>query len=131
MIHDPHHTPELHEQPGTWHRHTTGESAPQTEHGSRVQPAVLGVAVLAIIIGVFAMIGVTWVYYNSYVTHMRRTVIETDAAMVLSEQERAAALSLLASGGVAGEGDQAQTFGPMNEAMNSVIQEYAQASNGN
>lgn len=131
MSHDPHHTPELHEQPGEWHKHTGDEPAPQTEHGSRAEPIILGVTALAIVIGVFAMIGITWVYYNSYVTHMRRTVIETNAAMVQSEQERVEARSLLASGGVAGEGDQALTFGPMNEAMNSVIQEYAQASNGN
>ena len=131
MSHDPHHTPELHEQPDEWHKHTTDEPAPQAEHGSHVRAFLLATTALAIVVGVFAMIGITWVFYNSYVAHMRRTVIETNTAMVQSKEERIAAMSLLAAGGVAGEGDQAQSFGPMNQAMDSVIQGYAQASNGN
>lgn len=131
MSHDPHHTPELHEQPDEWHKHTTDEPAPQAEHGSHAKPFILAATAFVIVVGVFAMIGITWVYYNSYVAHMRRTVIETNEAMVLSEQERVAAMSLLTSGGVTGQGDQAQTFGPIDQAINSVIQEYAQASNGN
>ncbi|MBC7835217.1 MAG: hypothetical protein H7Y88_08980 [Phycisphaerales bacterium] len=56
------HTPELHEGPDAWHRHTANEDRPQQAHGEIGNPRL----VMAVGLGSFFMVAVTCVIVYGY-----------------------------------------------------------------
>lgn len=79
------HTPEMHEEPDAWHRHTLADGIPQPEHAGKINvPILLGVFV-ATVVFVAAAILFTYVYFTRHLTTLRQSRVETT---VLSEPAR-------------------------------------------
>jgi hypothetical protein len=76
MVSDPHnhthpvgHTPDMHDPPDEWHRHTTAEERPQHAHGELANPGrVMAAGFLAFVIVIIATLAV-YLYYLSYTIH--------------------------------------------------------------
>lgn len=77
MSHEKHYTPEHHEEPDAWHRHTSDEGAPQAEHAANVNTLILGGVFAAIIVFIVAAITASIVYFNRHVTGLRRAQVES------------------------------------------------------
>lgn len=63
---DQSHVPHLHEEPDAWHRHSEEEGMPQDEHGSTVNPTMLGIVFVVMVFGVAFVILLLTAYFNSY-----------------------------------------------------------------
>ena len=79
MAHALNHTPEEHQQPDQWHRHSPAEPKPQHEHAAHVNTAMLSVLFVVIVVFVVATVAVTIVYFNRYIVEQRQARIETTA----------------------------------------------------
>jgi hypothetical protein len=76
--HHPHqHTPEAHEVPDAWHRHTADEGPPQEEHGGKANPAIIGLSLLATAVFLVLTIAVIVLYFTTYTTRLRTERIES------------------------------------------------------
>lgn len=93
MSHDTHYTPEHHEEPDAWHRHTSDEGAPQAEHAANVNTLILGGVFAAIIVFIVAAITASIVYFNRHVTDLRRAQVESTvlSAEALTYRDRSEA----------------------------------------
>lgn len=79
------HTPEPNEQPDAWHQHAAEEGAPQTEHGSRVNPIGAGLTLLGIVFGFVFLFVVVLLYFESYVTRVKADKNEQVTTQIRSE----------------------------------------------
>jgi|RhiMethySRZTD1v2_1073278.scaffolds.fasta_scaffold390220_2 hypothetical protein len=83
MSHPTHYTPEFHEEPDSWHRHTVDEGEPQAEHGGKPNNFLLAIAFLASLGFVAAVILASFLYFQKHMTSLRQeraesTVLSTD-----------------------------------------------------
>lgn len=68
------HTPDMHDPPDEWHRHTTAEERPQVAHGEIGNPnAIIAAGGIAFVLVVVAALAV-YLYYTAY------TIEQLDAA---------------------------------------------------
>lgn len=77
MTHQPHFTPELHEEPDQWHRHTPDEGEPQAEHAAHENTLILAGVFVAIVVFIASTITASVLYFNRHVTGLRREQIES------------------------------------------------------
>jgi hypothetical protein len=128
MVHQRQTVPHEHEEPDSWHRHTPAEGAPQREHGSKANPAVLGVAFVLSVALVGGVILATVVYFRRHVTELRKERIETtvlagDFLKYRGESEAHLAGYSWASDDAAREGKNVSI--PIEEAKKRVLEKYA------
>ena len=95
MTHKLPHTPEVHEEPTAWHRHTIEEGVPQVEHAATVNiPILMGVFV-ATVVFVSATVLFTMIYFKRHVTALRQERIETTVMGQAARDYRDASLAQL------------------------------------
>lgn len=126
-IHHPSHTPEVHEQPDSWHRHTPAEGEPQHEHAGTINTAALAATFVAMGLGIVLTVGVIAVYFFSYATELRATQIETTAASRDFNAYRAGAESSLSSYGWSDPAADRLHI-PISQAMDRVVTQYQAAA---
>jgi hypothetical protein len=95
MSHTLPHTPEIHEEPDPWHRHTVEEGVPQAEHAATVNVPILMGVFVATVVFVSATILFTVLYFQRYVTDLRQERIETTVMGQGARDYKDAALSQL------------------------------------
>jgi hypothetical protein len=71
------HTPEVHEEPDAWHRHTLEEGIPQPEHAGKINVPILMGVFVATVVFVSAAILFTIVYFTRHLTTLRHQRMET------------------------------------------------------
>ena len=59
-----------------WFRHSADETLPQVEHGDHISPKALGVTLLLIVFGIFAVILLLSAYFGSYYKNLRAERME-------------------------------------------------------
>ena len=128
MVHQRQTLPHEHEEPDAWHRHGAGEASPQAEHGSKANPAVLGIAFLASIGLVAFVVIATLVYFRKHTTELRKERIETTVLSADYVKYRDASVGKLAdyswaSEDLAREGKRVSL--PIEEAKRRVLERYA------
>jgi hypothetical protein len=89
------HTPEVHEQPDSWHRHTSAEGSPQHEHGSTTNPVILATVFTVMVLSVVGSVAVMVLYFFSYATQLRAEQIETTRVHNEFQQYQAKAFAQL------------------------------------
>ena len=77
MSHEKHYTPEVHEEPDSWHRHTVDEGQPQEEHGGKPNNFSLAVAFLVSLGFVAAVILATFLYFQTHMNTIRQERAES------------------------------------------------------
>lgn len=103
-----------------WFRHSTGEGAPQHEHGAHASARALAITFIAMVLGVTFTIIVLVAYFNSYNSRFKMKVQETTTLGDAARQMRSKAL---------GEINQYRWVDhnnvqiPIDEAMKSVVAE--------
>lgn len=80
------HTPEVHEEPDSWHRHTREEGAPQAEHGAIASASSIAWWYVGIVVTVAFTVVVLMVYFDSYTHSFRAQRVERDAAAAMSQE---------------------------------------------
>ncbi len=123
MSHDPTYLPHEHEQPDAWHRHSSDEGMPREEHGARVNPVALFVAL--ILMGVFTAGAsiVTVIYYVQHTSSLKQELRETTNSAAQQIEYRADAMNL--QDNFAWEDTQAGTVRiPISQAMDRVVEQY-------
>jgi hypothetical protein len=127
MSHKQQYTAHEHETPDSWHRHIIeDEGAPQEEHG-RTNPAALVIGLLACIAFVGGTILASWLYFNVYVTNLRRSKIESDTlAREFFGTARPATLAKLNDYSFATEDAARKGVAslPIDKAMQNVVAKY-------
>lgn len=126
------HTPEPSEHADVWHHHSAAEGMPQHEHGSRANPAALGLIFLSIVFGFLAFFFVVWGYFNSSITRYKAELNESVTSTLRGEYETMRSGSQTALTQPAGWLDrEAGTVRlPIDRAESLVIDEYARAKSG-
>ncbi len=76
MSHKKQYTPDTHEHPDQWHRHTPDEGQPQEEHAARVNNAALAIVFVSVVAFVAGTILVTTLYFQRYLVQERERKIE-------------------------------------------------------
>ena len=79
------HTPEPSEHADSWHHHARAEGLPQHEHGSRANPAAVGITLLAIIFCFLGFFFIVWGYFNSYSTRHKAEMTESVTSTLRGE----------------------------------------------
>jgi len=128
MVHHRQTLPHEHEEPDAWHRHAPEEGAPQTEHGSKANPAVLGAAFVLSVALVAVVVIATVVYFRKHTTELRKERIETTVLSADYLKYRDASQARLAeyswaSDDLAREGKRVSL--PIEEAKRRVIERYS------
>jgi len=122
MSQDPHHTPEVHEQPDPWHDHTREEPKPEHEHAARVNSVGLFIAFIVTVVGVVATVVVVSIYFLQTVQDHKAKVIEVSVWAEESWAERDAQLALLNDPSQTMDGYSVEVA--LDEAMDRVAEEY-------
>ncbi|MCC6659606.1 MAG: hypothetical protein IT437_01845 [Phycisphaerales bacterium] len=120
----PHHTPEVHEEPDAWHRHTPDEGPSQPEHAGKINvPILMGVFVSTVVF-VSAAIAFTIVYFTRHLTDLRQERIETTVLGGPARDYRDAAFSHLNQYEWA-DAKEGRVSLPIEEAKKRVIRGYS------
>ena len=118
------HTPDMHDRPDEWHRHTTAEPRPQRADGEIAKPG----QVLASGLGAFVVVAIAAVsVYFYYTTYTTRLLNEREAHG-LGDAIHAAkrdAMERFDRGYVWADAEQGVVLLPYSEASRRVIAEYA------
>lgn len=117
------HTPEMHDRPDEWHRHTTAEERPQQAHSEIGNPGrVLAVGLIAFLLVVVASVAV-YLYYVSFTTNIlnEREATGLEAEIVAARQD---AMERFDRGYVWLDQEQGVVLLPYAEASRRVINEY-------
>lgn len=122
------HTPEPVEHADAWHRHTPAEGVPQHEHGTRVNPAFVGVVLLGIVFFTLAFLFVVWGYFNSYSTRVKADKLEQVTTVLRGEYQglRSTAESHLTGAPAWIDREAGTVRMPIDRAAALVVDEYAQ-----
>jgi hypothetical protein len=124
MSHKLPHTPDIHEEPDPWHRHTVDEGIPQVEHAATVNiPILMGVFV-ATVVFVSATILFTMIYFKRHVTALRQERIETTVVGQGARDYKEAALANLDGYGWA-DAQAGHVSLPLDVARQRVIEAYS------
>ncbi len=129
MSHKPHYTPPpAHDEPDSWHRHIPEEEGlPQHEHGSSTKPLALTIAFLVCFGFVGGTILASYLYFQVYLTGLRREKIESTVLAQQFATGRDAELAKLGDYYFASE-DLARkgiVSVPVEEAKKRVLARYA------
>ncbi len=131
MVHQRQTVPHEHEEPDAWHRHSSSEGMPQREHGSKANPAVLGIAFALSVALVAGVVLATVVYFRKHITELRKerietTVLSADYLKYHSESDARLAGYSWASDDLAREGKHVSL--PIEEAKKRVMDRYSKPS---
>jgi hypothetical protein len=132
---EPHFTPEVHEAPDDWHRHSkAAEGEPQHEHGQRIKTGVLALYFVGISVFTILFILVTVLYFKVYVSDYYKSHAETTVLAkgylpsegYLEMQTREGALAAGYSWVLDADGrPTARVRVPIAAAMDAVARKYA------
>lgn len=75
--HEGHHLAVEHQQPDQWHRHSSAEGMPQSEHAAVASPKVLAIAFFAITITISVSVLILVVFFENYTTRYKAEQTET------------------------------------------------------
>ena len=128
MSHKAHYTPDIHEQPDSWHRHVPAEEGvPQEEHGADTKPFALATAFILCFAFVAGTILASYLYFEVHITALRREKIETTYFAEEFAKTKAAELSKQKDYYLPAENKAraGQAALPIEEAKKKVIARYA------
>ena len=77
MSHHQQYTPEVHEEPDEWHRHTADEGPPQEEHAGKPNNFLLALTFLFSLAFVAATILASFLYFQVHMTGIRQKRMES------------------------------------------------------
>lgn len=118
------HTPDMHDPPDEWHRHTTAEERPQHAHGELANPGrVLAAGFIAFVIVIVAAVSV-YLYYLSY-TISRLDLAEQRGLEADVLRLRQDATDRMQRGYVWADESKGFVQLPMETAKRRVIEQYA------
>lgn len=75
--HEGHHLAVEHEKPDQWHRHSSAEGMPQSEHAAVASPKVLAIAFFAITITIATSVLILVIFFENYTTKYKAEQAET------------------------------------------------------
>ncbi|MFN0132635.1 MAG: hypothetical protein ACKVW3_08920 [Phycisphaerales bacterium] len=131
MSHKPEYLPHEHEEPDAWHRHTADEGAPQTEHASSVNSAILLVVFVACLLFVAATIAASILYFRVYTNDLKIARIEntelSKGSLNYRTQTEQRLTGYMWSDAAAAQAGRVSV--PIDEAMSNVINRYQSKGN--
>ncbi len=123
MSHEPHYLPHEHEHADAWHRHTTDEGSPQSEHLSQVNPVALIVTLGGMTVFTVGAIVVTAIYYIQYTENLKQELRET-TDMASQQIEYRTTVSVMQDVYAWENAQEGTVRVPVSQAMERVVEDY-------
>lgn len=125
--HEHHHLAVEHEQPDSWHRHSSEEGTPMAEHAAIASPGVLAKAYILMVAVVTGTVVILTVFFMSYLHRVRAEQQETTVlSKVFNETKNHFDTELSSYGWVDAKAGTVRI--PIEKAMDQVVEQYQKTS---